>query len=196
MARITKPVEERRQEIIDTAKALFIEKGFDKTQVADISGAMGVAQGLVYHYFKSKVEILYAVVDEISGENEEITRQNISENSSALDSLKMLFTSLMNKEKIDKYNPLFSSLKYNPGVMEYISKKMFLSAEPFFLSLIEQGNVDGSWKCEYPKGTARFILHGLSGVIGLYPSNQDVNSKKQMLISIVLRTLGASPKLS
>ncbi|MDR1639691.1 MAG: hypothetical protein LBT59_08360, partial [Clostridiales bacterium] len=35
MARVSKPVEERKQEIIDTAKALFIENGFDKTQVAE-----------------------------------------------------------------------------------------------------------------------------------------------------------------
>lgn len=191
MTRITKSVEERRQEIIDIAKKLFSENGFGKTQVADISKEIGVAQGLVYHYFKSKIEILYAVIDEISGENEETTMQIISEyHGSAFDCLNMIFMKLMNKEKLDKYGTLFSSLKEDQGIMEYVSKKMSMSTKPFLLSLIERGNVDGSWNCEYPKETAIFILQGLNGFIGLYPLSQDVHQKKQVLTSIVLRALG------
>lgn len=191
MTRITKSVEERRQEIIDISKKLFSENGFGKTQVADISKEIGVAQGLVYHYFKSKMEILYAVIDEISGENEETTMQIISEyHGSAFDCLNMIFMKLMNKEKLDKYGTLFSSLKEDQGVMEYVSKKMSMSTKPFLLSLIERGNTDGSWNCEYPKETAIFILQGLNGFIGLYPLSQDVHQKKQILISIILRTLG------
>ncbi|WP_051624198.1 TetR/AcrR family transcriptional regulator [Clostridium akagii] len=196
MTRITKSAEERRQEIIDISKKLFSENGFDKTQVADISKEMGVAQGLVYHYFKSKMEILYVVIDEISGENEETTRQIISEyHGSAFDCLNMIFMKLINKEKLDKYSTLFSSLKEDHGVMEYVSKRMSMSMESFSISLIERGNADGSWNCEYPKETARFILQGLNGFIGSYPLNQDVNQKKQVLNSIVLRALGVhSPK--
>lgn len=193
MARITKSVEERRQEIIDTAKKLFSVNGFNKTQVTDISKEMGVAQGLVYHYFKSKLEILYAVIDEISDENKETTKQTLSNyHGSAVDCLNIIFMNLMTQEKLDKYNPLFSSIKADHGVMEYVSKKMLMSTEPFLLSLIELGNMDGSWNCDYPNETAKFILQGLNGFIGLYPKDQDVHQKKQVLTSIVLRTLGVS----
>jgi AcrR family transcriptional regulator len=196
MTRITKSVEERHQEIIDIAKKLFSENGFDKTQVADISKEIGVAQGLVYHYFKSKMEILYAVIDEIASENAETTRQIISEyRGSAFDCVNMIFTKLMNKEKSDKYGTLFSSLKEDQGVMEYANKRLFMSDEPSLLSLIERGNADGSWNCEYPKETARFILQGLNGFIGFYPLSHDINQKRQILNSIVLRALGVhSPK--
>jgi AcrR family transcriptional regulator len=195
MTRITKTVEERRQEIIDSAKKLFSENGFDKTQMADISKEMEVAQGLVYHYFKSKIEILYAVIDEIAGENEEIIRQVMSDYyGSAVDCVNMIFKNLMNKENLDKYGTLFSSLKEDQGVMEYVSKKISMSTEPFVLSVIELGNVDGSWNCEYPQETARFILQGLNGFIGLYPLSQDVDQKKQVLSSIALRALGVNIK--
>jgi len=191
MARITKTVEERRQEIIDTAKKLFIENGFDKTQITDISKEIGIAQGLVYHYFKSKVELLYAVIDEISDENQETIRQSISEyHGSAIDCVSLIFMNLMNKKNIDKYGTLFASFKEDQGIMEYFGKKMSMSTEQFLLSLIDLGNEDGSWNCEYPKETARFILQGINGVIGLYTQSQEVNKKKQVLNSIVLRTLG------
>lgn len=54
MARISKPPEVRRQEILDTAMELFAEKGYEDTSMADIARRMGVVQGLCYRYFDSK----------------------------------------------------------------------------------------------------------------------------------------------
>ena len=44
--RITKEPEVRKQEILDMALKLFGEKGYEKTSIADIAKAIGVAQGL------------------------------------------------------------------------------------------------------------------------------------------------------
>ena len=55
--------EERRNQLVDAALRLFAEKGFDKTTIKDLSEAVGVAQGLIYHYFGSKEELLFAAVD-------------------------------------------------------------------------------------------------------------------------------------
>lgn len=53
----------RRGELLDVALRLFAERGFDATTIADISTAAGTAHGLVYHYFRSKDELLLAVLD-------------------------------------------------------------------------------------------------------------------------------------
>jgi AcrR family transcriptional regulator len=53
----------RRAELLDTALLLFAERGFDATTIADISAAAGTAHGLVYHYFRSKDELLLAVLE-------------------------------------------------------------------------------------------------------------------------------------
>jgi len=58
MARISKEPEVRKQEILEAAVALFSEKGYEKTSMADIANKVGVAQGLCYRYFPSK-EILF-----------------------------------------------------------------------------------------------------------------------------------------
>ncbi len=62
MARIAQDPEVRRKEILDAAEALFEEKGFQKTTISDIARAMNVAQGMLYYYFKSKEELLGALV--------------------------------------------------------------------------------------------------------------------------------------
>ncbi len=53
----------RRGELLDVALRLFAEKGFASTTIADISAASGTAHGLVYHYFRSKDELLLAVLE-------------------------------------------------------------------------------------------------------------------------------------
>ncbi|MCX6679994.1 MAG: helix-turn-helix domain containing protein [Methanothrix sp.] len=63
MKRITKVPEERRRELIDTAERLFMEKGYEHTAISDIVKELNIAQGTLYYYFRSKEDILEAVVD-------------------------------------------------------------------------------------------------------------------------------------
>lgn len=62
--RVAKPAGERRQEIIQAALKLFMEKGFGETTVQDISQEAGVATGTVYLYFPSKDHVLLALHQE------------------------------------------------------------------------------------------------------------------------------------
>lgn len=63
MTRVTKNPEERKNEIIEAAQKLFIEKGFMKTKVNAIVKSIGVSQGVFYYYFSSKDEIIDEIVD-------------------------------------------------------------------------------------------------------------------------------------
>jgi AcrR family transcriptional regulator len=62
MVRITKQPDERRSELLDTAERLFTEHGFASVRVSDIVSAMGVAQGTFYYYYKTKDEVLIALL--------------------------------------------------------------------------------------------------------------------------------------
>ncbi len=57
------PVDKRRQ-ILDAAIRVFARQGFHSTRVADIADEAGVAYGLVYHYFRSKDEVLNELFSE------------------------------------------------------------------------------------------------------------------------------------
>jgi AcrR family transcriptional regulator len=57
MASKAPPIDKRRQ-ILDAAIRVFARQGFHATRVSDIADEAGVAYGLVYHYFRSKDEVL------------------------------------------------------------------------------------------------------------------------------------------
>ena len=54
--------QERRGQLIDTARRLFAEKGVENTTIKDIADEAGVAQGLLYHYFRGKDELFWAII--------------------------------------------------------------------------------------------------------------------------------------
>jgi len=51
-----------RERILAAAEALFAERGFDRTSTASIATAAGVPHGLIFYYYKTKMELLLAVV--------------------------------------------------------------------------------------------------------------------------------------
>lgn len=48
----------RRQQLLDAARQLIVERGFDATTMSDVAEAAGVGKGTVYLYFDSKVDLL------------------------------------------------------------------------------------------------------------------------------------------
>ncbi|MFR5584142.1 MAG: TetR/AcrR family transcriptional regulator [[Clostridium] scindens] len=61
--RIVKEANERKNEILDAAAALFAQKGFDHTSTSEIMEAVGIAKGTLYHHFKSKESIMDAIIE-------------------------------------------------------------------------------------------------------------------------------------
>lgn len=55
--------EKTRAELVSQAKRLFYEHGYDGTSFSDIVAASGLYRGNIYHYFKTKDDILKAVID-------------------------------------------------------------------------------------------------------------------------------------
>jgi TetR/AcrR family transcriptional repressor of nem operon len=56
------PFSTTRDLIIEKADTLFYEGGFEATSFADIAGAVGISRGNFYHHFRTKDEILDAVI--------------------------------------------------------------------------------------------------------------------------------------
>src|SRR5512144_1054089 len=52
---------DRRRQILEAAVKVFARNGFHAARVGDIAEEAGVAYGLVYHYFKSKEELLETI---------------------------------------------------------------------------------------------------------------------------------------
>jgi TetR/AcrR family fatty acid metabolism transcriptional regulator len=55
---------DKRQQLLDAAVRVFAREGFHTSRVGDIAEEAGVAHGLLYHYFRSKDEVLATIFRE------------------------------------------------------------------------------------------------------------------------------------
>ena len=55
----------RKQQIIETAKEMFMTQGFQSSHIGQVCDKLNIARGTVYQYFGNKREILYAILDDV-----------------------------------------------------------------------------------------------------------------------------------
>ena len=74
--------EQRRETIVEKAAALFAKQGFHRTSMSDLSAATTMSKSLLYHYYGSKEEMLYAVmlshVDQLVGDVEGVMQLDLA----------------------------------------------------------------------------------------------------------------------
>ncbi|WP_434610455.1 TetR family transcriptional regulator [Pseudomonas sp. D2-30] len=71
-----------RGKLLQTAAHLFRNKGFERTTVRDLASAVGIQSGSIFHHFKSKDEILWAVMEETVRYNTAMMRAALAEGGS------------------------------------------------------------------------------------------------------------------
>ena len=77
----------KRPRLVTAATAVFAEKGYASTRVADIAERAGVGKGTVYEYFSSKEELLFAVFESINEEISSRMKHALSEGESTKEKL-------------------------------------------------------------------------------------------------------------
>src|SRR6187551_1895435 len=74
---------QRRDQILDTANALFAERAYDEVSVEDIAGAAGVTRGLVHHYFGGRKDVYIGLLERIGAQREQHLRPPVGRNARA-----------------------------------------------------------------------------------------------------------------
>lgn len=63
--------EKRKQELLQIAYRLFLTKGYEETSVDEIIEEAKIAKGTFYYHFKSKEELLEALINKMITEKVE-----------------------------------------------------------------------------------------------------------------------------
>ncbi|MBZ9692391.1 TetR/AcrR family transcriptional regulator [Clostridium sp. M14] len=147
--------------ILDTSMDLFLKKGYDNTTIQDIVNELGdLSKGAIYHHFKSKEEIMEAVIPRIyRGSDEDVLESEKITYKNGLDKLKKtLLKSLKNpaQERIIKAAP---NLMKNPRILtqqlfDVVGKIVPTIVEP----IIREGMNDGSINTNNPKELAESFI--------------------------------------
>jgi len=141
MSRITKDPQVRMTEILDAAERLFYERGYHETAISDIVKSIDVAQGTFYYYFKSKEEILDALLNrQISRVSSKLEKVVSAEDMTPLRKLE-LFLQTMLRTVHYKDGLLFEFLfddRYL-HLLDKLSRQGKQLLMPLLLKIIEEG---------------------------------------------------------
>lgn len=151
---------ETSDKIIEVSYNLFIHKGYEKTSIQDIINELGLSKGAIYHYFNSKDEILYAVLNkEKEKANSYLEKIIIEANGyTAKDKIRYILVKLANNEDINNTNKfLINQSNNSKAIVESIIQTVNYDSYKFYL-LIEEGLNDGSINTDFPKECAELLL--------------------------------------
>lgn len=204
MVRISKVPEERREELRSAASALFLSKGFDQTAVSDIVRKVGVAQGTFYYYFKSKEEILFAILQkELDVLMVEFS--SIPENKSLdpLEKLQLAFFRLfqpdpsgqgeLNRVISDSGSSLYRLFH------ERWDEMRIRKFKPIITRIIKEGVETGQFNTGYPKEFTEILFWGISRYIHNHHENfgdtEYLKKKMKALQELMKKALGLEQNL-
>lgn len=191
--------EERRPQIVEAATQVFIRKGYRKTTMPDIAREAGLSVGGVYWYFKSKDEVVLALLEEIFQSDLKSMKILLDSDSSATERLKFFVgASIRNYDEIAWINSVglefFGQAGHDPLVRGFIQAYISHYRQAL-VRLIEQGIERGEFRTVNPVDTANAIIgleEGLSMIASADP--EGVNWKNAFRTSTELLLIGLSAK--
>lgn len=195
MARTPQDPQIRMMEILDTAEQLFSDKGYRGTTISDIAKTMGAAQGMLYYYFKSKEDILEALINRqsitILSEAQHIA---CSEAITPPRKIELVVHTLL--QGVQYKGGMFLDLLHEEQQLHIkyrISRHCNLSLTPWLLSIIDEGIEKGYFHVPHPQTTLDYILLMLDFLIVSLPEKlpaERLAQRLQMAETLIEKMLG------
>ncbi len=138
-------IDARRHQILDAATVVFAAKGFHGATIRQIAQQAGIADGTIYIYFKTKIDLLLGILDRI---NESERRAEDLGQSMSGDFADFFVTYLRHRMGLLDANfqalrAILPDILSNPELRDHYYRQViepsFALAEPMFRRLIEQG---------------------------------------------------------
>lgn len=159
---------QKKKFIVETARKVFIEKGFKKVTMKDIVEACEISRGGLYLYFESTDQILMEVLQMEADETDDVFTEQIAREDTAADIL-TLFLKEQKKELLQNKDNLTVAVyeyffAHKPTDKNNMLRRQFDAGVKVIEKLIETGIDSGEFYCENPKGAAANIMYVLEGL--------------------------------
>ncbi len=157
--RVVKEASVRRNEILDAAERLFGTKGFESTSTNDILNEIGIARGTLYYHFKSKEDILDAMIERITGG---LVRQasGIAGKKDVPVLQRLTMTMLALNVDNDLGHEIMEQVHkpQNALMHQKMQERLLAGVIPIVAGLIEEGTSQGICRTDYPEEVAEMTL--------------------------------------
>lgn len=196
MVRISKEPDVRRNELMDVAFEIFLEKGFENTTINDIVIKVGVAQGLFYYYFNSKQEMLDAVLDRHINNHMKLLTNIANNNNLTFQKRFQVFVDTFfgygekNEQLAQRLHP-----DKNYIIHQKLIGKTIKNVTPLFLQLINEGMDEKIFNISYPDEMLEILIPGMVNYVHRYyfcPKHEILSFKIEAAEEIIGRMLGVS----
>ena len=150
-----------REKILNTATQLFIQKGSEKTSMQDIAQTAGISKGAIYHHFKSKDEIVLAVMRSRQELMEEEMKQwlKATENLTGREQLQTIIKSNLGSQTARAIDGIIlGEYEKDAGFILTMMRDNLRIGASVVSDIIKKGMADGSIQTQYPDQAAEVFL--------------------------------------
>lgn len=180
MARVVKKPDERKDELLEIAIKIFMEKGYENTSIKDIYAEANGSIGMFYHHFGSKEEIFEAAMDKYT----DLFVEKVAE-------------ILLNKEVpyTERYQMVLyhwmglvngcgrvSGTQHDINVFRVLSGKMLSGSINPVKLYIDEGVEKGLVKTNDSRKSAIVLVYGIFGLINEERNNSHLNNESTLSI--------------
>lgn len=159
-----------RAALLAAARELFLTRGYDGSSVDAINARAGLSKGTFYHYFRSKSDLLDALVDELTDEGWRRTRQAMAGRGDGALERFSRFLAAARRWRIVALPQTAQILRAalrpeNAALRERMQLRSIALACPDLAELLAEGVHEGVFHIDDPAATARVFMvlaHGVS----------------------------------
>ena len=157
-------MEDKRKAILDTSLRLFVEQGFHATPTSQIAKDAGAATGTLFHYFKTKEELIDTLFLETQNMLVNKLSIGVDEQISIKGKLKQIFYNAINWSLAYPTHQLFYYQYIHSPFISKIKKEPGEHRLQFVYDIIEEGKQTDVLK-DFPTGllfeTALGLMNGI-----------------------------------
>lgn len=192
-----KEPEVRKSELLDAAQKLFLEKGYAKTTVTDILNVHGLSKGVFYYYFKSKEEIMDAIIQRMVDSMVDNAKKIVA-NPNMTPPQKVLAilmgqgqTEEMAKDKenmIHQFHEVQNAEMHQKSLVQGINH-----LAPVMAEILIRDDEKNSFSTDYPQETVALLLAAGQVIfdVGLFERSKEENARYAVaFIEMMEKTLG------
>lgn len=157
--RVVKEAQERKNEILDVAEKLFCSKGFDNTSTNDILNEIGIARGTLYYHFKSKEDILDAMIERLT--NQIVAKAARIALDESLPVLERLTRTILSLNVNNELGDMIMEQVHRPQnalLHQKLEKSLLGSVNKLITKIAEDGISQGIVQTDYPAEAVEMIM--------------------------------------
>ncbi len=192
-------ISKTRQLMVDVARQLFAQKGFENTTMNDIALASGRGRRTLYTYFKNKEEVYYAVIEgeleRLSDKMDEVAARKIRPQEKVIE---LIYTHLsMIKETVMRNGNLRAAFFRNIWMVEKVRKNFDDDEIELFRKVYTEGKTDGEFDIDNVDLVADITHYCIKGlevpfIYGRLGHGMTPETSKPLVAKFVYGALGKS----